>query len=101
MTKVEHVYSYDNDRWVFIAYNNSEIVGLNFEQGVTYAEFIDGDNCEDNPALTEYYGYMTKIFAREYIDTDRFEFINKILWSYHYAIVSNDLLTNKADLPWK
>ena len=78
-----------------------EVVGLNYEQGVPYNEFLDGDYCKPDYGLTEFYKYMLVEFKREANTMDTLEFINKVMWTYSYALMSVDMNNNKADLPWK
>jgi len=77
-----------------------EVVGLNYEQGVPYNEFLDGDYCKPDYGLTEFYKYMLVEFKREANTMDTLEFINKVMWTYSYALMSVDMNNNKADLPW-
>ncbi len=101
ITRVEHIWCKEDDRWVFIAYKGLEVVGLNYEQGVPYNEFLDGDYCEPDYGLTEFYKYMLVEFKLEANTMDTLEFINKVMWTYSYALMSVDMHNNKADLPWK
>ena len=101
ITRVEHIWCKDNDRWIFIAYEGLDIIGLNYEQGVSYDEFKDGDFCQIDYGLTEFYHYMLKEFKSEAMRIDSLEFINKVMWTYSYALVSAETNSNKANLPFK
>ena len=82
ITKVEHVFSKENDRWIFIQYNsNNDVVGLNFMQGEEYDLFIK-DWCKPDHALLEFYHYMTMTFDIEYGSVNKLDFMNKVMWTY-------------------
>ena len=82
ITKVEHVWSKENDRWIFIQYDsNNNIVGLNFMQGEEYDLFIK-DWCKPDHALLEFYNYMTMTFEIEYGSVNKLNFMNKVMWTY-------------------
>ena len=82
ITKVEHVWSKENDRWIFIQYDsNNNIVGLNFMQGEEYDLFIK-DWCKPDFALLEFYNYMLMTFEEERRSSTKIDFINKCMWTY-------------------
>jgi hypothetical protein len=83
--KVEHLWCEDDDRWVYIEYNeNGEILGLNFMQCDDYFNFLDGW-CKCDDGLTEYYTHMVDVFKIEKQSSNKLGFINKVMWSYHLA----------------
>ena len=82
ITKVKHVWSKPNDRWIFIQYNsNNNIVGLNFMQGEEYDLFIK-DWCKPDHGLFEFYQYMLMTYEHEWHNTSELDFINKVMWTY-------------------
>ena len=100
ITRVEHIWCEREDRWVFIAYKGLIIVGLNCQQGVSYQEFREEDYCQPDYGMTEFYNYMLTEFKNEANTMDTLEFINKVMWTYSYALMSTDFNNHKADLPW-
>jgi hypothetical protein len=82
ITKVEHVWSKENDRWIFIQYDsNNDIVGLNFMQGEEYDLFIK-DWCKPDYAVFEFYQYMLMTYEIERQSITKLDFINKAIWTY-------------------
>jgi len=82
INKVEHIWCIEDDRWVYIEYNDiNKIIGLNFMQGNEYENFKEGW-CNTNIALTKYYHKMCKIFQIEKDSHNRMDFINKVVWAY-------------------
>ena len=82
ITKVEHVWSKENDRWIFIQYDsNNNVVGLNFMQGEEYDLFTK-DWCKPDFALLEFYDYMLMTFEEERKSSTKIDFINKVMWTY-------------------
>lgn len=82
ITKVEHIWSKQNDRWVFIQYDKFDnIVGLNFMQGPEYDLFVK-DWCKPDHAILEFYNYMLLTYEIEKQSINRFDFINKAMWTY-------------------
>ena len=82
ITRVEHHWSKENDRWIFIQYNKqNDIVGLNFMQGEEYDLFTK-DWCKPDHALFEFYQYMLMTFEIESQSISRLDFINKVFWTY-------------------
>ena len=82
ITKVEHVWSKENDRWLYLEYDeNGDIVGLNFMQGYDYDIFIM-HYCNKYVGLTEFYNSMLVIFeAQDSCMTD-LEFVNACIWAW-------------------
>jgi hypothetical protein len=79
--KVEHLWSKENDRWIYIEYNKeNDILGLNFMQGDDYDEFIKGW-CYTNPGLTIFYNHMKSSYANEFDNITDIAFINKVMSS--------------------
>ena len=88
--KVVHEWSEKEDRWIYIEYNaKREIVGLNFMQGDEY-DYFKKSWCYNDQGLTEFYESMLYTFPIEKASVNTLEFINKVMWSYHQAIVSNE-----------
>ena len=82
ITKVEHVWSKENDRWIFIQYDkDNNVVGLNFMQGEEYDLFTK-DWCKPDFALLEFYNYMLMTFEEERRSSTKIDFINKVMWTY-------------------
>ena len=88
--KVVHEWSEKEDRWIYIEYNaKRKIVGLNFMQGDEY-DYFKKSWCYNDQGLTEFYESMLYTFPIEKASVNTLEFINKVMWSYHQAIVSNE-----------
>lgn len=82
ITKIEHVWSKENDRWVFIQYGkHNDIVGLNFMQGPEYDLFTK-DWCKPDAGILEFYKYMLLTYEIELQSIPRLDFINKVMWTY-------------------
>ena len=82
ITKVEHIWCKEDDRWLYIAYNDqSKIVGINFAQGDFYDCFTE-KFCYTHKPLTRFYREMIKLFNVECVSTDKVEFINKCIWAW-------------------
>jgi len=82
ITRIEHHWSKENDRWLFIQYNkHNDIVGLNFMQGEEYDLFTK-DWCKPDHGLFEFYQYMLMTFEIERQSISRLDFINKVMWTY-------------------
>jgi|TARA_R110002167_G_scaffold355792_1_gene570272 hypothetical protein len=83
--KVVHEYSQEDDRWIYKEYDSTrKIIGLNFMQGWEYSEFVKGW-CYKDPVLTEFYKQMSRTFTIEKASVNTNEFINKVMWAYHFA----------------
>ena len=86
--KVVHEYSQEDDRWIYKEYGSydgtRQIIGLNFMQGWEYSEFVKGW-CYKDPVLTEFYKQMSRTFTIEKASVNTNEFINKVMWAYHFA----------------
>jgi len=88
--KVVHEWSEEEDRWIYIEYNaKRKIIGLNFMQGDEY-DYFKSKWCHNDKGLTEFYYSMLYTFPFEKASVNTLEFINKVMWSYHQAIVSNE-----------
>ena len=88
--KVVHEWSEKEDRWIYIEYNaKRKIIGMNFMQGDEY-DCFKKDWCKSDEGLTEFYESMLYTFPIEKASVNTLEFINKVMWSYHQAIVSNE-----------
>ena len=88
--KVVHEWCEEDDRWVYIEYNNQrKIVGLNFMQGDDYDYFKDSW-CHNNQGLMEFYNFMIHSFPIEKASVNTLEFINKVMWAFHEAGVIYD-----------
>ena len=95
--KVTHEWCEKDDRWIYIEYNSQrKIVGLNFMQDNDY-ELFKKNWCKSDEGLTEFYNSMLYTFPIEKSSVNTLEFINKVMWSYHQAIVSyenfNDVMS--------
>lgn len=81
VVRVEHRYSKEDDRWVYMEFNeHGDLRGLNYCQGDDY-EFFMKYYASSDPVLLEFYNdaYSTlKTYLRE--DISEFELINTILW---------------------
>jgi hypothetical protein len=83
--KVEHIWSEENDRWIYIEYNEQmKITGLNFCQGDDYDDFANGFSFSD-VGLMEFYREMLYTFPIELASVDTITFINKVMWTYTSA----------------
>lgn len=88
--KVVHEWSEDQDRWVYIEYNNQQkIIGLNFMQGDEYEHFKE-KWAYNNEALMAFYTAMTYCFPIEKASNDTLEFVNKVMWAFHETEVIYD-----------
>ena len=88
--KVVHEWSEKEDRWIYIEYNaQRKIIGLNFMQGGEY-DYFKSKWCHNDQGLTEFYYSMLYTFPIEKASVNTIEFINKVMWAYHTAIVSNE-----------
>ena len=86
LEKVVHQWCDDNDRWMYIEYDNDGMVmGLNFMQGDEY-ECFKKDWCVSDKGLTAFYKQMLYTFAYEQKNVPEHGFINSCMWSYHSAI---------------
>ena len=86
--KVVHQWYEKDDRWVYIEYDNQrKIVGLNFMQGDDYQYFKLRWACNDQ-GLMDFYNSMVYTFPIEKASVNTLEFISKVMWAYHLAIVS-------------
>jgi hypothetical protein len=95
--KVVHEYSQEDDRWIYKEYDSTrKIIGLNFMQGWEYSEFVKGW-CYKDPVLTEFYKQMSRTFTIEKASVNTNEFINKVMWAYHFADAVNRMHHNGAD----
>ena len=80
ITKVEHVWSENEDRWIYIEYNeHNKIIGLNFMQGDDYEEFKK-DWCFRDENLNRLYNTLSQEFKETKIALTKIEFINKCFW---------------------
>lgn len=79
-----------DDRWVYIEYDDQrKIIGLNFAQGDDYQYFKLRYACNDQ-GLMDFYNTMVYTFPIEKASVNTLEFINKVMWSYHLAIVCHE-----------
>ena len=90
ISKVTHEWCESNDRWIYIEYNaQGKIIGLNFMQGDEY-DYFKKSWCHNDQGLTDFYHSMLYTFPIEKASVNTLEFINKVMWSYHSAIVANE-----------
>ena len=83
VVKVEHIWSKDNDRWMYLEYNEkAKVVGMNFMQGNEYLHFQQCW-CENNEHMFEFYKEMLNTFPIECASVDKIEFINKCMWAFY------------------
>ena len=88
--KVVHEWSDKDDRWIYIEYNTQrKIIGLNFMQGDEY-DYFKAKWCHNDQGLTEFYSSMLYTFPIEKASVNTLEFINKVMWAYHTAVVCNE-----------
>lgn len=86
--KVEHRWSGESDRWMYIEYNQQgKIVGLNFMQGDEY-QLFKKSWCVSDRGLTEFYQRQKYTFPIEFEAVDSLTFVNSCMWAYHAAISS-------------
>ena len=85
ITKIEHVWCEDDDRWVYIDYDaNNKVNGINFMQGNEYELFKERWSYA-NKSLTEFYFEMIDLMHVEFVSCTRLEFINKCIWAWFQA----------------
>ena len=90
ITKVEHIWCRENDRWIYIEYNEKHgIIGLNFMQGDEYDKFKKSW-CRKDQGLMSFYTSMIYTFYIEKSSVDDMQFINKVIWAYHKANVCHE-----------
>ena len=84
--KVEHVWDFPNDRWIYIErYDSTRYIGLNYMQGGEYDEFKK-DWCKVDRGLSDFYNQMKSTFETQRNTLTEVEFINDVMWTYHNAI---------------
>ena len=80
--KIEHIWNNENDRWIYIEYNEQmKITGLNFMQGDDYDDFANGFSFSDE-GLFEFYTEMMITFPIKFSSVRGITFINKVMWTY-------------------
>ena len=80
--KIELLWSPENDRWIYLEYNEqNKICGMNFMQGDEYDVF-KAEYMENDRGLLEFYETMLYTFPIEKNSVDRISFINKVMWAY-------------------
>ena len=80
--KIENIWSADNDRWIYLEYNEqNKICGMNFMQGDEY-EVFKAQYAENDRGLMEFYETMLYTFPIEQVSVYRITFINKVMWAY-------------------
>ena len=80
--KIENIWSADNDRWIYLEYNEqNKICGMNFMQGDEY-EVFKAEYAENDRGLMEFYETMLYTFPIEQVSVDTIAFINKVMWAY-------------------
>ena len=83
--KIEHRWCGDDDRWIYLEYNEqNKICGMNFMQG-DYYEGFKIKYTENDPGLMEFYNEMLHTFPIEQVSVHRLTFINKVMWAYTSA----------------
>ena len=88
--KIVHEWNEKKDKWIYIEYNaQRKIIGMNFMQGDEY-DYFKEKWCHKDQGLTEFYNSMLYTFPIEKASVNILEFINKVMWAYHQAIVSNE-----------
>lgn len=76
----------DFDRYVFLTYDNDEIVGLNFHQGINEIDYYFASPC---PHLTEIYKRLT--YGNQEYKNKSWEIrVNKAIANYIRAFIFND-----------
>ena len=81
--KVVHEWCGEEDRWVYVEYNNQrKIIGLNFMQGDDY-EYFKKYWAHNNKALMAFYTVMAYTFPTEKANVTTLDFINKVMWAFH------------------
>ena len=86
--KVEHVWSEEEDRWMYIEYNEQrKIIGLNFMQGDDY-DYFKKSWCHNDQGLTGFYHQMLYTFPIEQLTpfVSSTTFMNKVMWAYHSGV---------------
>ena len=80
--KIEHIWCNDNDRWIYLEYNEqNKICGMSFMQGNEY-EVFKHNYADNDHGLMEFYETMLYTFPIEQVSVDRISFINKVMWAY-------------------
>ena len=88
--KVELIWCEDNERWVYLEYNEQRnIIGMNFMQGDEYEDFKKSW-CYSDRGLTDFYMQMLDVFPIEKASVTKLQFINKCMWVFHSAISYNE-----------
>ena len=91
ITKVEHIWCRENDRWIYIEYNEKHgIIGLNFMQGCHEYDNFKKSRCRKDQGLMRFYTSMLYTFYIEKSSVDDMQFINKVIWAYHKANVCHE-----------
>ena len=81
IVKVVHKWSEKNDRWIYIAYNDSNnIIGLNFMQGNEY-DLFKKDFCINDRRLNSLYKHIVYNY-RFADDCSSEEILDKVIWTY-------------------
>jgi hypothetical protein len=70
-------WSKEDDRFILVVKNGTEIIGLNFCQGDEIEIFLENFNCIDED-LTRFYQAIDPILS-SVIEIDR---INEVMWAY-------------------
>ena len=97
VTKVSHIWSQDDDRWVYIEYDEqAKIIGMNFMQGDEY-ELFKRVYCENNEHLFKFYEVMLDTFTIDKASVNTIEFINKCMWAFHQCWENFDVLDIKGE----
>ena len=94
VTKVSHIWSNEDDRWIYLEYNEqAKIIGMNFMQGDEY-EIFKQVYCENNEHLFDFYEIMVDTFTIDKASVNRVEFINKCMWTFHRCSVLHEEYKN-------
>tara|TARA_R110001606_G_scaffold271017_2_gene419576 strand:+ start:409 stop:687 length:279 start_codon:yes stop_codon:yes gene_type:complete len=81
LSKIEHYWSDENDRWIYVGYDkDGDVNGINWCQGDDYEVFKEF-YWEPNLEFTKFYFEMEVQFGNLY-ELD-LEFLNKVIWLYH------------------
>jgi len=88
LISVSHVWVPDSDRWIYIETYDTGMTGLNYMQGYEY-ELFKEQHCVADKGLSNFYVDMLQELDMIRGKLTEVEFIDKVMWIYHIAEVSN------------
>ena len=92
MTKIEHIWNQEQSIWIYIQYNKTRIIGINYQQFETsekdnmksYEEFKNGECSKKDPILSDFYNFMRTEFNAGFNVCEKIDFIIKVILSHKY-----------------